>query len=83
MPRVPATAWTKSKSSATSNAGFAPMRRTMHYDLVGGPVFREREVPRRLALDIAKPDGAELMPAELAGYEARSRAGRAQRSQPA
>ena len=65
------------------NAGFAPMRRTMHYDLVGGPVFREREVPRRLALDIAKPDGAELMPAELAGYEARSRAGRAQRSQPA
>jgi len=65
------------------NAGFAPMRRTMHYDLVGGPVFREREVPRRLALDIAKPDGAELMPAALAGYEARSRAGRAQRSQPA
>ena len=42
------------------DAGFAPMRRTMHYDLVGQPVFRERAVPRRLSLDVAKKDGAEL-----------------------
>ena len=63
------------------NAGFTPMRRTMHYDLVGGPVFRERAVPRRLALDVAKKDGADLMPAELDAYEARSRGERARRSQ--
>src|SRR6187455_3158029 len=42
------------------DAGFTPMRRTMHYDLVGEPVFRERAVPRRLSLDVAKKDGAEL-----------------------
>jgi cyclic dehypoxanthinyl futalosine synthase len=63
------------------NAGFTPMRRTMHYELVGEPVFRERAVPRRLSLDVAKKDGAERMPAELAGYEARSREERARRSQ--
>ena len=63
------------------NAGFTPMRRTMHYDLVGPPVFRERAVPRRLSLDVAKKVGAELMPAELAAYEARSREERARRSQ--
>jgi cyclic dehypoxanthinyl futalosine synthase len=63
------------------NAGFTPMRRTMHYDLVGPPVFRERAVPRRLSLDVAKKVGAELMPAELAAYEARTRAGREQRAQ--
>ena len=56
------------------------MRRTMHYDLVGEPVFRERAVPRRLSLDVAKKDGAERMPAELAAYEARSREERARRS---
>jgi hypothetical protein len=38
-------------------------------------------VPRRLSLDVAKKDGAELMPAELAAYEARSREERARRSQ--
>ena len=63
------------------NAGFTPMRRTMHYDLVGQPVFRERAVPRRLSLDVAKQEGAERMPAELAAYEARSREERARRSQ--
>jgi hypothetical protein len=52
----------------------------MHYDMVGGPVFRERAVPRRLELDVAKQDGAERMPAELAAYEARSRAERDRRS---
>jgi hypothetical protein len=63
------------------NAGFTPVRRTMHYDLVGPPVFRERAVPRRLSLDVAKKEGAALMPAELAAYEARTRAGRDQRAQ--
>jgi cyclic dehypoxanthinyl futalosine synthase len=63
------------------NAGFIPKRRTMHYELLGDPVFRERAVPRRLALDVAKQEGADLMPTELAAYEARSRAARAARQQ--
>ncbi len=63
------------------DAGFTPMRRTMHYELEGQPAFLERAVPRRLALDVAKKDGAERMPAELAAYEARTRAGREQRAQ--
>ena len=50
-------------------------------ELVGQPVFRERAVPRRLSLDVAKKDGAERMPAELAAYEARSRAERERRAQ--
>src|SRR5690606_22534113 len=58
------------------NAGFVAKRRNMHYDVLGDPVFRERAVPRRLSLDVAKRDGDVLMPAELAAYEARSRAGR-------
>ncbi|BCS34131.1 hypothetical protein TBR22_A33600 [Luteitalea sp. TBR-22] len=63
------------------NMGFTAMRRNMHYDLVGQPVFRERAVPRRLSLDVAKKDGADLMPAELAAYEARTRAERERRAQ--
>ena len=35
----------------------------------------------RLSLDVAKKAGAELMPADLAAYEARSREERARRSQ--
>ncbi len=62
------------------DAGFTPMRRTMHYDRAGEPVFRERAVPRRLSLDVAKKDGAERMPAELAAYQARSRDERARRA---
>jgi hypothetical protein len=38
-------------------------------------------VPRRLSLDVAKQDGADRMPAELAAYEARTREERARRSQ--
>jgi 2-iminoacetate synthase ThiH len=63
------------------NAGFAAKRRNMHYAVLGDPIFRERSVPRRLALDVAKRDGDVLMPAELSAYEARSRAGRLARQQ--
>jgi cyclic dehypoxanthinyl futalosine synthase len=55
------------------DAGFTPKRRNMHYDILGDPIFRIRAVPRRLALDVAKDEGAELMPDELANYAARSR----------
>src|SRR3954452_8379956 len=59
------------------NAGFTPMRRTMHYEILGDPIFREREVPRMLELATARADGAATaLPAELLVYPARSRAGK-------
>jgi hypothetical protein len=61
------------------NAGFTPKRRSMHYDILGDPIFRERAIPRRLSLDVAKADGDELMPDELSNYEARTRTGRERR----
>ena len=63
------------------DAGFIPKRRTMHYEVIGDPIFRERAVPRMLELATARADGDTTMPAELARYEARSRAGRAARGQ--
>lgn len=62
------------------NAGFAPRRRNMHYDILGEPIFRERAVPRRFGLDVAMHEGAERLPAELANYAGRSRAARQPRS---
>jgi hypothetical protein len=56
------------------NAGFVPKRRNMHYEILGGPVFREREVPRMLELAVARHEGDSSRPAELANYEARSAA---------
>jgi cyclic dehypoxanthinyl futalosine synthase len=58
------------------DAGFTPKRRNMHYDILGDPIFRLRAVPRRLSLDVAKDEGAELMPDELSNYAARSRGAR-------
>jgi cyclic dehypoxanthinyl futalosine synthase len=64
------------------NAGFAARRRNMHYDVLGDPIFRERAVPRRLALDVAKAeDDADRIPDELAAYDARTPAARRQRAQ--
>jgi cyclic dehypoxanthinyl futalosine synthase len=64
------------------NAGFVPKRRNMHYEVLGDPVFRERAVPRRLSLDVAKADDdADRMPDELAAYDARTPAARLQRAQ--
>ncbi|MBA2304433.1 MAG: dehypoxanthine futalosine cyclase [Acidobacteria bacterium] len=56
------------------NAGFLPMRRNMHYDILGGPVFREREVPRMLELAVARHEGDASRPPEIAKYAARSAA---------
>src|SRR5215217_2931690 len=39
------------------DAGFVAKRRDMHYDVLGGPIFREREVPRMLELAVARADG--------------------------
>ncbi len=58
------------------DAGFTPKRRNMHYEVLGDPIFREREVPRMLALATARAEGDASVPEELKNYPARSRAGR-------
>ncbi len=58
------------------DAGFIPKRRNMHYEILGDPVFRERDVPRRLALGKAREDGDTSVPEELRQYPARSRSGK-------
>jgi cyclic dehypoxanthinyl futalosine synthase len=58
------------------DAGFVPKRRNMHYEILGDPIFREREVPRMLALATARADGDTSVPEELRNYEARSRQGK-------
>jgi cyclic dehypoxanthinyl futalosine synthase len=63
-------------------AGFVAKRRNMHYDVLGDPIFRERAVPRMLELAVARADGRAGEADDLRGYEARSRAGKAQRLHP-
>ena len=61
------------------DAGFVPRRRNMVYDQLGGPLFRERQIPRRTELDVAREPGDDTVPTELAQYPARSRHGKQQR----
>jgi cyclic dehypoxanthinyl futalosine synthase len=61
-------------------AGFVPKRRTMHYEILGDPIFRERGLPRMLELAVARADGRGGEAADLAAYEARSRRGRESRT---
>jgi cyclic dehypoxanthinyl futalosine synthase len=63
------------------DAGFIAKRRNMHYDLLGDPIFRERDVPRTLELATAREAGDTSVPAELVNYPARSAAGKRQRAQ--
>ena len=63
------------------SAGFTAMRRNMHYDVLGGPVFRERDVPRMRELAVARADGRGGEAEDLQSYEARSAAARRERSQ--
>ena len=58
------------------DAGFEARRRNMHYEILGGPIFRERDVPRMLELATARADGDTHVPEELANYPARSRPGK-------
>jgi cyclic dehypoxanthinyl futalosine synthase len=58
------------------DAGFTPKRRNMHYEILGDPIFRERDVPRMLALATARVDGDDSVPEELKNYPARSRQGK-------
>jgi cyclic dehypoxanthinyl futalosine synthase len=61
------------------DAGFVPKRRNMHYEILGDPVFRERDVPRMLSLATARAEGDTSIPDELKNYPARSRHGKALR----
>src|SRR6266851_7086350 len=63
------------------DAGFTPKRRNMHYEILGDPIFRERDVPRMLELATARGKDETSTPDELRLYPARSRAGKASRSQ--
>src|SRR5579864_923086 len=65
------------------NAGFVAKRRNMQYQILGDPVFREREVPRMLELAVARSDGAAGESEDLRAYEARSAAARRAREAPA
>jgi cyclic dehypoxanthinyl futalosine synthase len=58
------------------DAGFAPKRRDMHYDILGDPIFRERDVPRMRELSTARAHGDVSVPQELVNYPARSRTGK-------
>jgi cyclic dehypoxanthinyl futalosine synthase len=58
------------------DAGFTPRRRNMHYEILGDPIFRERDVPRMLELATARRDGDHSVPSELRLYPARSRTGK-------
>ena len=58
------------------DAGFVPKRRDMQYTVLGDPIFRERQVPRRSELATAREVGDTSVPAELDRYPARSRAGK-------
>ena len=64
------------------NAGFTAMRRNMHYDILGEPVFRQRAVPRMLALAAARAEGDTSRPPEIDRYAARSAAEKARRGTP-
>jgi cyclic dehypoxanthinyl futalosine synthase len=58
------------------DAGFTPKRRNMHYEILGDPIVRERDVPRMLSLATARTDGDTSVPEELRNYAARSRSGK-------
>ena len=64
------------------SAGFTARRRNMHYEILGGPIFRERDVPRMLELAVARTGGRGGEAEDLQGYEARSATARRARQAP-
>ncbi|MCC7273465.1 MAG: dehypoxanthine futalosine cyclase [Alphaproteobacteria bacterium] len=63
------------------DAGFIAKRRNMHYEILGDPIFRDREIPRMLALSTSRTGGGGSSPEELRMYSARSLAGKRDRRQ--
>ncbi len=64
------------------DAGYIAKRRNMHYELLGDPIFRERQMPRMLELATARDAGDASVPEELRFYPARSRAAKSTRQSP-
>ena len=62
------------------NAGFIPKRRNMHYDVLGDPIVRQRDVPRMPTLAEARAAGDHSVPKELVQYRARTPAGKRARA---
>jgi cyclic dehypoxanthinyl futalosine synthase len=62
------------------NAGFTPKRRNMHYEILGDPMFRQKDVRRMLNLAVAREEGDASVPAELMNYPARSAAEKRRRA---
>ena len=62
------------------DAGFIPKRRNMHYEILGDPICRQRDIPRMLELDVARQVGDTTVPAELDRYPIRSRSGKRRRA---
>ena len=58
------------------DAGFVAKRRNMHYDILGEPMFRMRQVPRMLSLATARADGSAGEAPDARHYPARSKAGK-------
>lgn len=61
-------------------AGLVAMRRNMHYDILGEPIFREREMPRMLELAVARADGRGGETDDMRAYAARSAAAKRSRA---
>ena len=62
------------------DAGFIPKRRNMHYEILGDPICRQRDIPRMLELDVARQVGDTTVPPELDRYPVRSRSGKRRRA---
>jgi cyclic dehypoxanthinyl futalosine synthase len=62
------------------NAGFTARRRNMHYEILGEPIFRERQVPRMLELSVARAEGDTTPAPEVDRYAARSAVEKRRRS---
>ena len=65
---------------SVENAGFVPKRRNMHYDVLGDPIVRERDLPRMTSLAEARAADDHSVPEELARYRARTPAGKRRRA---
>src|SRR5690242_15202452 len=50
------------------DAGFIAKRRNMHYNVLGDPIFRTRDVPRMLSLATARADGSAGEAADAKAY---------------
>ena len=62
------------------DAGFIAKRRNMHYEVLGDPIFRTREIPRMTELSVAREPGDTTVPTELDHYPARSVVGKQRQS---